>query len=145
MPPVQLPLNEQHYPPTPPYPKGQVACRPLMRALLTAKNGEQIQCLVWLDSGADSCCFPLAFAIALKLDVLQLPQANTAGVGSDSNVTYFETINLNLGYGISFDCQVGFTGAMDGEEFGLLGLDGFFSAYDVTISHKQKTFTIEVP
>ena len=95
------------------------------------------------DSGADACLFPMSLAILLKLDVLGLPKALTGGVGSSANVTYYDTITLDLGHGIEFSAYVGFTAGMDNLGFGLLGQEGFFDKYNVEFLHQQKRFTIE--
>jgi hypothetical protein len=87
----------------------------------------------------------MVFAVALGIDVLNLPRTNTGGVGSTSNVTYYAPLTVELGKGIKFTCQVGFTSGMDMHGFGLLGQDGFFSGYDVHFSHKNSLLTIHVP
>jgi hypothetical protein len=83
--------------------------------------------------------------IALKLNVLTLPKTTTGGVGSSTNVTYYTTINIDIGNGISFPAYVGFMEALNGQGIGLLGQADFFSVYDVHFSHKQKICTIDVP
>ena len=95
------------------------------------------------DSGADSCLFPLSIAILLKLDVLKLPKALTGGVGSSTNVTFYDTITIDLGSGIEFSAYTGFTQGMDYMGVGLLGQDGFFEHYRVEFSLSRKVFTIE--
>jgi len=133
---VPLPANEAH-------PNGTIAYRPLTSATITAASGESIRCLVLPDSGADACLFPLSLAILLKLDVLKLPKALTGGVGSQANVTYYDTITIDLGNGIVFSSYAGFTQGMDPVGFGLLGQSGFFDQYRVEFSHKQKIFIVE--
>jgi hypothetical protein len=133
---VPLPANEV-------YPDGTTAHRPLTFATLTAANGESIRCMVLPDSGADACLFPLSLAILLKLDILKLPKSLTGGVGSQANLTYYETITINIGGGIAFPAYAGFTQGMDPIGFGLLGQSGFFEQNKVEFIHKQKIFTVE--
>jgi hypothetical protein len=133
---ISLPVNEA-------YPQGTTAFRPLTFATLTAANGESIRCMVLPDSGADACLFPLSLAILLKLDVINLPKALTGGVGSQANVTYYDTITIDLGGGITFSAYVGFTQGMDPIGFGLLGQSGFFEQHKVEFNHRQKIFTVE--
>jgi hypothetical protein len=102
MPKLAYPFVNIPIPPDDPYPQGQVACRPLTFATLTAPNGESLRCVVCLDTGADACLFPLVMAIALKIDVLSLPKAMTGGVGTTTNVTYYANITIDIGNGISF-------------------------------------------
>ena len=103
-----------------------------------------MRCRVCIDTGADQCLFPLVFAVALGIDVLNLPRTNTGGVGA-SNVTLFAPLTVDLGQGINFTCQVGFTSGMDMHGIGLLGQEGFFSNYDVHFSHKNSVLTVHVP
>jgi hypothetical protein len=133
---VPLPASEAH-------PQGTTAFRPLTSATLIAANGQSIRCIVLPDSGADACLFPLSLASLLKLDVLNLPKALTGGVGSQANITYYDTIAIDLGSGIAFSAYVGFTQGMDRIGFGLLGQAGFFEQYNVEFQHKQRTFTVE--
>lgn len=133
---VSLPPNEAH-------PQGTTAFRPLTFATLTATNGESIRCIVLPDSGADACLFPLSLAILLKLDVLKLPKALTGGVGSQANLTYYNTVMIDLGSGLAFSAYAGFTQGMDSIGLGLLGQSGFFEQHRVEFLHKQKVFTIE--
>lgn len=130
-------------PPNDVYPDGTTAYRPLTFATLTAANGESIRCMVLPDSGADACLFPLSLALLLKLDVLKLPKSFTGGVGSQANLTYYETITIDLGGGIVFSAYAGFTQGMDPIGFGLLGQSGFFEQHKVEFIHKDKIFTIE--
>ena len=127
-----------------PFPQGQTLHKPMTIATLTAASGERLRCLVLLDTGADSCVFPLAMAIALKIDVLSLPKNITGGVGSNSNVTYYDNLSIDLDNGVVFSAYVGFTEGMDPHGIGLLGQEGFFDRYDVTFSHRGKTATLEV-
>jgi hypothetical protein len=120
-----------------------IAHRPLLPATIAAANGESLRCMALPDSGADACLFPLSLALLLKIDVLKLPKAFTGGVGGQSNVTYYDTLSIDLGNGIAFTAYVGFTQGMDAVGFGLLGQAGFFDAHNVEFLHKQKIFTIE--
>jgi hypothetical protein len=134
--PVELSASE-------PYPHGITMYRPLMMATVTASNGKALQWLVMPDSGADACLFPMSLAVLLKLNIPSLPKTLTGGVGSSANVTYYDTISINLQNGIEFKAFVGFTEGMDGVGFGLLGQDGFFDKYDVEFLRHNKLFTIE--
>lgn len=131
-----LPANEA-------YLQGTVAYRPLAFATITASNGESLRWLVLPDSGADACLFPLSLAIMLKIDVLNLPKALTKGVGNTSNLTYYDTVTIDLGNGISFTAYVGFSEGMEQVGLGLLGQAGFFEYYNVHFMHKQRIYTIE--
>jgi hypothetical protein len=127
MPKVAYPFTKFPIAPNDPYPQGQTALRPIALATLTAENGESLRCVVLLDTGADSCVFPLVMAIALKLDVLSLPKAMTGGVGTSTNVTYYTNLTIDIGNGIAFKAYSGFTEGMNAQGIGLLGQAGFFS------------------
>jgi hypothetical protein len=99
--------------------------------------------VVLADSGADACLFPLSLAILLNLDVFKLPKALTGGVGSQSNVTYYDTVTIGLENGITFSAYAGFTQGMDPIGFGLLGQAGFFEKHKVEFQHTNRIFTIE--
>jgi hypothetical protein len=130
-------------PPNDPYPQGRTVLRPFVLLAMTASNGESLSLFGLPDSGADACLFPLSVALMLKLDVLRLPREMTSGVGSQSNLTYYDNLNLDLGDGIAFDTQVGFTEGMNSIGFGLLGQSGFFEHCNVEFLQRQKIFTIE--
>jgi hypothetical protein len=112
-------------------------------ATISASNGESIRWVVLPDSGADACLFPLTLAIILKLDVLKLPKAITGGVGSTANLTYYDTVSIDLGSGIAFTSYVGFTQGMEQVGLGLLGQAGFFEYYKVDFIYSKLSFTIE--
>lgn len=115
----------------------------MTEATVIAATGGAIRCAVWLDSGADSCAFPISFAALLGLDVLKLPMALTAGVGSSLNNTYYAWLDIDLGRGIRFRSFAGFTDGLEKHGIGLLGQEGFFEFYNVRLSHKERKFTIE--
>jgi hypothetical protein len=130
-------------PPNDPYPQGTTAYRPLVVATIKTFNGESIRWLVLPDSGADACLFPLALAIILKIDVLNLPKSITSGVGNGANLTYYDRVFIDLGNGIAFTSFVGFTQGMDKVGLGLLGQAGFFEYYNVEFMYSKRTFTIK--
>ncbi len=140
---IVYPYFNFQIPPSRPFPNGQTLKKPMAFATLMASNGESLRCMVLLDTGADSCLFPLALAIALKIDVLSLPSTLTGGVGSSSNVTYYDKIRIDLGNGIMFMAYAGFTEGMNSHGIGLLGQEGFFDTYDVVFSRAKGTATIE--
>ena len=104
-------------------------------------------CLVWLDTGADHCVFPLSFAQALGLDQLNMKMHLTGGVGSVANATYYETITVNIHIvgapHLTFTTQVGFTAGLESQGWGLLGQNGFFENFPTTFNYKAQKFTIQ--
>lgn len=63
--------------------------------------------------------------------------------GSESNVTYYDHLKIDLGKGIVFSAYVGFTEGMDAMAIGLLGQDGFFDRYNVEFRNAEGIFTVE--
>ena len=102
-----------------------------------------MRCLVCPDTGADYCVFPASFAALLGLDILRMPKNLTSGVGSTANVTYYDSLDIDLGRGIQFHSYVGFTAGMEVHGIGLLGQTGFFDYYNVSFFRSQHRFTIE--
>jgi hypothetical protein len=156
MPRHTFPYTEKAISATPAYPSGWTVRRPLLVARLTASNGNIFVCLVWPDSGADGCAFPLSYAIAMKLDPLQLKQQIAGGVGNAGNVAYHDNLKIELANLadyladptkfnplVSFDAYVAFTSGLEAQGLGLLGQSGFFENYVVTFDYKKREFHIE--
>jgi hypothetical protein len=98
---------------------------------------------VILDTGADGCLFPLKLARLLHLDIERMPRATNRGVGSQSNLTYYTGVAIDLGNGIAFTAYAGFTEGLDAMGLGLLGQAGFFEQFNVEFRHSEKVFIIE--
>ena len=139
--------------PTAPFPSGQTVFRPYLGARLIAPNGNTFRCVVWPDSGADHCAFPLSFAIAMRIDPLQMRYHLTGGVGSTGNVTFYSDLTIEVGaLGdpsadltpiASFTSYVGFTSGLEAQGLGLLGQSGFFEKHVVVFDHPAKQFHID--
>jgi hypothetical protein len=118
-----------------------MAHRPLLIAELIAQNGSSFKCIAIVDSGADHCVFPLAFAPALGLDSLNMKMQMTGGVGNTANATYYETIKIvgsrpgAPNVTLEFETLVGFTAGMDAIGWGLLGQSGFFEKFPTTLNY----------
>ena len=93
----------------------------------------RISTLAIVDSGADHCIFPISFAHALGIDILQAKAEPTCGVGSHSVPTYFWDVLLRLKVdGIQEETtRIGFTEGLEHLGFGVLGHNGFFDRYKV--------------
>lgn len=125
------------------YRSGRTAHRPMVSATITASNGNWLRTQVLLDTGADSCVFPLTMAVLLKLDVFGLPKGVTGGVGTASNLTYYDDLRIELDGGLDFTVHAGFTAGLDPFGFGLLGQDGFFSCHHVEFRGSEGFFLVE--
>jgi hypothetical protein len=140
--------------PSDPFPNGHTVYRPWVYTRLTAENGTTFFCVADVDSGADSCVFPASFATALGLDLLQMKQEITGGVGNSGNITHYADITVELGKleqsgawsfdpELKFRAYAGFTAGLEDQGIGLLGECGFFEKYLVTLDHKNQLFHIE--
>lgn len=145
MPEISFRYRHVKVPPSAAHPDGQTLRNPKTVATLTASNGKTLRVFVLLDTGADACCFPLTYALLLGIDVQSLPMEMTGGIGSMANVTYYDTVQVDLGQGVVFTAKAAFMEGMNMHAMGLLGQDGFFSSFDVHFSHKTSTFTIITP
>ena len=114
-------------------------------AMLTAGAERSLSLPVLLDTGADACLFPLFVAHQLGIDLSKAPKSSVGGVGSTSNVTYYASLTVDLGQAIRIQVFTGFTQGMNAQGVGLLGQEGFFSLFDVCFSHRDKSFTVELP
>jgi hypothetical protein len=141
-------------PPSDPFPSGQTVLRPWVITRLTASNGATFVGVSDIDSGADSCVFPVSVATALGLDILQMKQQITGGVGNTGNITHYATVTLEIGQHdqsgnvrydpeLRFDAYVGFTTGLEAQGIGLLGESDFFAKYLVTFDQKNAVFYIE--
>jgi hypothetical protein len=131
------------FPTNPPLPKAPPTDRPMLRVRLESAIGGYYNTFALADSGADACLFSLRAARFLKLNLATLPKATIGGIGNSANVTYYETISIDLGHGMRFETKAGFTQGMDQVGIGLLGHLGFFENYNVEFRHRQRIFTIE--
>ena len=132
-------------PPSAPFPAGLIVHRPyLIARVVAASSGQSVNCFVWLDSGADQCVFPLSFTGPLGFDPLNMKMDLTGGVGASANITYYETITVEIpitnGPTLSFKTLAGFTAGMEAQGIGLLGQRGFFETFQVGFNYAVKTF-----
>ncbi len=139
--------------PTATHPNGHIVLRPwLIAGVALPGQARRLPCTVCLDTGADSCVFPLSLAHRLGLNVLDMPSSLTMGVGS-SAVVYHAQVNVEIGFTrageqapfhvIRLDIITGFTEGLDAQGIGLLGQSGFFDRHDVLFSQRQGFFTID--
>jgi len=92
-----------------------------------------------IDSGADQCLFPSAYAPFLGIDVASGPSHQMSGVGSLGRA-YFHKVQVTVKVGetlLQFECYAGFSSLL--VSFGLLGRQGFFELFEeVAFDEKAK-------
>jgi hypothetical protein len=144
VPKLEFPYTPVSIAPSHPFPGGQTVWRPLaVGSIRTHGNGARLRSLVCLDTGADCCLFPAAFAPSLGIDLAGLKTTYTGGVGSTGNITYYTDVEVSLGAEIQFRAFAGFTPAMDRLGMGLLGQSGFFDSFKVCFCQAERRFTVE--
>jgi hypothetical protein len=144
MPVVEFAYTSALIPASDAFPSGQVAYRPMALAGIHVPGSPtRLRCMVCLDSGADHCVFPAAFAQTLGIDLLSLKKQFTGGVGSTANPTYYTELEISMGSGIEFKTLAGFTPGLDAQGTGLLGQLGFFERYNVSFRHKERKIIVE--
>lgn len=144
MPIYPVPYTQFNTPPSPAFPEGRIAYRPLL--LLTLASGQtHLSCYAIVDSGADFCLFPLSFALALGLDPLTGTLDGSAGLGTYNIPTYFWTIGLSIQRIVSYDVHCGFTSGLEDWGLGLLGQSGFFDRFKILFDHQNGLYHLEIP
>ena len=85
-----------------------------------------------VDSGADRCIFPLAFAEHIGLDITKSPKHISKGLGG-GDVIYFHKVTVRIviqKQSWQFDCEAGFAASLNDMGVGFLGRRGFFELFD---------------
>ena len=151
MPWAKIDYTELRFEPSRAFPAGYTSHRPYVPVTLSW-GGEEISCYAVLDTGADGCTFPLAYANRLGLDPAKMVMERTNGVTGSGKVYYADVdieIALNETKGedarravLEVQTRVGFTSGLNAFGFGALGQMGFFERYPVTFNRPDGTFTI---
>jgi len=144
MPVYSVPYSFVPAAPSPAFPEGRVAARPILPLLLTYGRSRVFSYAI-VDSGADQCMFPLSLATALDLDPFRGPSAQIGGVGSSNVPAYFWDLVVELPGITTFPLRAGFTEGLNQWGLGLLGQDGFFNRFRVNFRlNREADFEIEI-
>jgi hypothetical protein len=76
------------------FPGGAEDWRPLLRVKLRSREGDEVKLPAWVDSGCDTCLFPLKFALALGLEPSAMIKYKTRAFNGPVQETYFHPITL---------------------------------------------------
>ena len=121
-----------------------------MLPVLLIHGHRSVRTFALVDSGADTCVFPGSLAGQLGI---VLPNQNSlvfSGTGKDPQVAFYENIKVAVWsltdrkVALTFDLYAGFCSTMEHAGIGLLGQDGFFSRFKVTIDHRNQCFDIDL-
>ena len=116
--------------------------RPYLRVALI-DGGRDFSCYAIVDSGADDCMFPSAFAAQLGLELTTGRPYLFSGAGSRGQLAYFFDIEIEIAGVQKYRLPVGFTQALDASRVGLLGQNGFFDRFDVSFLLRERKFILE--
>lgn len=101
-------------------------------------NSNEIDIYALIDSGADWCVFQGNVGQAIGININSGKKQELVGLKQESLVAYFHNIILCVG-GWKSPCFVGFSSSLNRLPYGILGHDGFFSQYIVTLDYiKQR-------
>ena len=145
MPSFSFDYARYEFPPSATHPHGRTVLRPWLTTRVSTTAGARfVRCTACLDTGADSCIFPLPIARRIGLDITSMPKGETTGVGGKKDV-YYANVRIEIplppgqGNSMVFETRVGFVEDLG---IGLLGQVGFFDRFDVTFTQRQGIFTI---
>ncbi len=126
--------------PSPAFPQGYVARRPVLNVTLISGEG-RVHCIALADSGADLTTFPLSFLDALGVDSVVAPTGNLASVGSRP-LTVFHDIEIEVEGRFRVPLRAGFSQTEAGWNWGLLGMNDFFDFF-VSVRFNRDNFELE--
>ncbi len=104
--------------------------------------------LAIVDSGADSCIFPASLAAQLGINIPNQNASVFSGTANAPQIAYFETVKVSIWdmqtktFTAGFDLYAGFCETLEHVGVGLLGQDGFFSRFAVTMDRANSFFEI---
>ena len=135
-------------PPGAAFPNRTQIKRPILQ--LTLQRGNQsVAAFAIVDSGADECIFPASLGLALGVPI---PNPNVyvfSGTANQPQNAYFDNIHVQIWsfsnpaqVVLSFDLYAGFCDTLEHVGLGLLGQNGFFSRYRVTMDHANSLLDI---
>jgi len=114
--------------------------RPLLPVIINpALGGKKIQLMAMIDTGADECALPAAFAAILG-HTLDQGSSKEVGTAGGRTTAWSHTANIFIeGLG-GHDATVDF---IPGLEIPILGVNSFLSNYILTIDYPRKMFSLE--
>ncbi|MHB8105570.1 MAG: pepsin/retropepsin-like aspartic protease family protein [Dehalococcoidales bacterium] len=100
---------------------------------------EKVGYLALIDSGADFCVFHASIGETIGVDIESGKKQGFSGVSNQSQqlTAYFHTIQIEVG-GYKYDCWAGFSRDIEGQPYGILGQQGFFSLFNVTFDYEKE-------
>lgn len=108
-------------------------------------HDENYEIFALVDSGADFCIFDKGVAQFLHINIESGKLLKTGGLSGNSDVYYFDNIWMTVG-GHQIKVIAGFVpgNLADGSISGILGRQGFFEYFKVTIDEKNKVIELKL-
>ncbi len=97
-----------------------------------------------IDSGADYNVFPTSIAQALGIEVTKGSKRQIVGFGEQKIKGYEHTLELRVS-NKWYSTKIIFSSRMPTYSFGVLGNQGFFNHFLVTLNYLQKDIQINLP
>ncbi|HME33581.1 MAG TPA: retropepsin-like aspartic protease [Terriglobales bacterium] len=129
------------------FPNRRSVARPIVSVLLQ-KDGLSLSCYALIDSGADVCTFPASFAAQLGIAIPNPKTYVFSGTADQPQTAYFENVQATIWNRntsekpITFDLYAGFCDTLEHVGLGLLGQDGFFSRFKISMDRANTVFEV---
>lgn len=108
--------------------------RPLIPVTLSAGR-KSARLLALIDSGADNTIFSRQVAAMLGLDLRRAPADSFCGTSGHEQLARYRKLTVQVG-AVNYQALVGFT-ELPCEVAGILGQDGFFDQFVVTLDQSR--------
>jgi predicted aspartyl protease len=125
------------------FPDRKHILRPIIPIKLKKGNSE-VSYLALIDSGADYCIFDAEIGKVIGLDVLDGKLLEFNGVTGEKEKAYFHKIYISVG-GWEKECYCGFSiGLNKTMPYGILGQDGFFDLFKVSMDYCKEEIELKL-
>lgn len=144
---MRFPYTEVEVSIQPAFPTDTAVLRPHLTVYL--QNGDvRLGTIALVDSGADHCLFPSSLAAELDIEVPNIRRSAFAGTSGTTQHAYFDVVQITVldprthEDAFTFTADVGFCEDLDTDGIGYLGLQGFFSIFEVAFNFPEYYFEI---
>ena len=135
------------------FPSSKTTKRPVL-FLTLQRNNLSVNALALVDSGADESLFPASLAGQLGIAIPNQNSFVFSGTAAAPQLAYFETVTVQVWnvppdggprtVAFTFELYAGFCETLEHVGMGLLGQNGFFSRYAVTINNGENYFDVAI-
>ena len=109
--------------------------------IINPHTGQEIQVLGLVDTGADECALPSAYASLLGHN-LQAGKSKEVNTGNGTTLAYSHTSRIRVGNFITDQTLIDF---MPNLSVPLLGMKNFLSHFILTVDYPNSSFSLEKP